>query len=65
MQDCVVGVAGLRNQAQLEEVTIRFDRLVSTERVRRQMIHFACSRGLGPVLDTSKSYFGSHLATPD
>ena len=65
MQDCEVGVAGLRNQLQLEEVTLRFDQLISTERVRRQLMHFAYSRGLEPVLETSKSCFGSVHATPD
>ena len=35
------------------------------QRVRRQMLHFAYSRGLELVLETSKLYFGSDHATPD
>ena len=35
MQDCGVGVAGLRNHAQLEEMTILFDQLISTEKGKK------------------------------
>ena len=62
MQERGVEKAGLRKQAQLEEMTIRFGQLISTEGVRRQMIHFAYSRGLGPVLET---YNLSDHATSD
>ena len=57
MQDCVVGVAGLCDQTQLEEVAVCSHQPISTERVRRQMVQFYYSCGLGPVLATSKSYF--------
>ena len=35
IQDCVLGEAGLRQQAQLENLTKLFEQLVSTEQVRR------------------------------
>ena len=58
MQDCVVGEAGLRKQAQREETTIRFDQLISSDGVRRQMINFAYNQGLGPVLEASNHTLG-------
>ena len=39
MQDCRVGEAGLCKQAQLEEMTIHFDQLISTEGVRWHWHH--------------------------
>ena len=54
MQDCGLGEAGLPEQAQREVTTIHFDQRISSGGVRRQMINFAYSRGLGPVLETSK-----------
>ena len=52
VQEWGSGEAGLRRQAQLAELTMLFEQLISTERHRRQMIQFACSRGPGPVLTT-------------
>ena len=57
----VARLLGLRNQVQPEDVTLRFDQPISTEsaeRVRRQMLHFACSRGLEPALDTPSHVLG-------
>ena len=61
--DCGVGDAGLRRQAQQEELVRA--QLVSRESVRRQLIKFAYDRTLGPVLNTPKSYFGPDHATSD
>ena len=57
MQDCGVRGAGLRTQARQEEMAIRFAQLISGEGVRRQMLHSASNRELGPVLKTLKILF--------
>ena len=58
VQEWGSGEAGLRRQAQLAELTMLFEQLISTERHRRQMIQFACSRGPGPVLTTFNPILG-------
>ena len=57
MRECGLGDAGLRQQAQREELPIPFERPVSTAQVRRHIILFADSRGLGPVLTMSNMTF--------
>ena len=65
IQECALGEAGLRHQAQPEELAILFERLVSTEQVRRQMIVFCLQPRPGASADNVNSYIGANHATSD